>query len=245
MKALLRKVWAGYAVVLFLLMMLVLSLPIMSFHMIVTPGERALRKNLNFLYHWFTPIFLTLVGVRMRVTGLENIRTDQSAVIIGNHRSALDFIVHCHSYPGVFRFLAKQELTKVPIFGWVVGKMCLIVDRSSPMSRARSMVALKEHLAHGWSIFIYPEGSRNKTTEPLATFYDGAFRLAIQSKAPLAMVVIKNISDITSSAKSVDLSPGTLYIHWCGMIDTSGYTADQMNELKDAAREMMERELRG
>jgi 1-acyl-sn-glycerol-3-phosphate acyltransferase len=234
-----RKMWAGYGVVLFLFMMLVLSLPIMSFHMIVTPGERALRKNLNFLYHWFTPVFLGLVGIRMHVTGLENIRTDKSAVIIGNHRSALDFIVHCHSYPGVFRFLAKQELTKIPIFGWVVGKMCLMVDRSSAMSRARSMVALKQHLEHGWSIFIYPEGSRNQTSEPLAPFYDGAFRLAIQSKTPLAIVVIKNISDITSSAKSVDLSPGKLYIHWCGMLDTTDYTADRMQELKEKAQEMM------
>jgi 1-acyl-sn-glycerol-3-phosphate acyltransferase len=234
----LRKVWAAYGVFLFLFMML-LSIPIIAFHMISAPGTRALKKNIHYLYHQFTPIFLALVGVKMQVTGLENIDSTRASVIIGNHRSALDFIINAHAWPGVFRFLAKEELLKVPIFGWVVGKMCLIVDRSSAMSRARSMVALRQHIEAGWSIFIYPEGSRNQTDQPLSDFYDGAFRIALQSNAPIAVVVIKNINEIMSSAKSADLWPGTVDIHWCGSIETKGMKADQIGVLKEQAREMM------
>jgi 1-acyl-sn-glycerol-3-phosphate acyltransferase len=242
MLSILRKVWAIYAVILFLIMMLV-SIPILLSFMIITPGQRALKSNIHYLYHIFTPIFLTLIGVRLQITGQECIDVSRPSVIIGNHRSALDFIVNAHAWPGIFRFLAKSELLKIPIFGWVVGKMCLIVDRSNGMSRARSMVALKQEIQSGWSVFIYPEGSRNTTQQALTKFYDGAFRIALQSGAPIVMVVIQNISDIAASGKSLDLGPGVLRIKYCGLIETSGLDASSVDLLKDQAFDQMYRTL--
>lgn len=239
MSSLLRNIWAVYAVLLFLFMMLV-SIPIMLLFMVLTPGQRALRSNIHYLYHIFTPIFLTLIGVRLHITGREQLDTTRPSVIIGNHRSGLDFIVNAHAWPGIYRYLAKSELLKMPIFGWVVGKMCLIVDRSNAMSRARSMVALKQEIQQGWSVFIYPEGSRNTTSEALTKFYDGAFRIAIQSGVPLVMVVIKNINDIAAPGKSVDLRPGVLHIQFCGTLETTGLGADDVDKLKDQAFSIMQ-----
>lgn len=230
-----RKIWAVYAVLLFLLLM-TLSLPVLLIFMAFTPGERALRNNIYYLHHIFTPLFLTLVGIRLKVEGREKLDPKQSYVIVGNHRSALDFIVHAHAFPGVFRFLAKQELLKVPVFGWVVKKMCLIVDRSSAMSRARSVVALKQNLAEGWSIFIYPEGSRNKTEDLLGPFYDGAFRIAIQTKAPLAVETIANMHKISSG---FSLRPGTVRIVWETPISTGEMKAEDIPALKDRVEKMM------
>jgi 1-acyl-sn-glycerol-3-phosphate acyltransferase len=84
----------------------------------------------------FTPVFLFLVGIRLKVEGKELLDPKGSYVIVGNHNSSLDFILNAHAFPGVFRFLAKQELQKIPVFGYIVKKMCLNVDRSSAMSRA-------------------------------------------------------------------------------------------------------------
>lgn len=234
-----KKIWAGYAVLLFLMLMLV-SLPVLLVFMAFTPGERALRNNIFYLHHIFTPLFLTLVGIRLKVEGREKLDPKQSYVIVGNHRSALDFIVHAHAFPGVFRFLAKQELQKIPVFGWVVKKMCLTVDRSSAMSRARSVVALKENLANGWSIFIYPEGSRNKSDDLLGPFYDGAFRIAIQTKAPLAVETIVNMSKIASG---YGLRPGTVRIVWDEPIPTDGMAAADIPALKERVEKMMLRRL--
>ena len=234
-----QKFWALYAVLLFLVLM-TLGLPVLLIFMAVTPGERALRSNIYFLHHIFTPVFLTLVGIRLKVEGRERLDPKQSYVIVGNHSSSLDFIVHAHAFPGVFRFLAKQELQKIPVFGWVVKKMCLIVDRSSAMSRARSVVALKQHLSEGWSIFIYPEGSRNKSEDLLGPFYDGAFRIAIQTKAPLAVETITNMSKIASG---YNLSPGTVRIVWDEPIPTDGMTADDIPALKDRVEKMMRERL--
>ncbi len=229
-----------YAVVLFLVLM-TLSVPVLLFNMVATPGAKALRHNIWYLYHAFTPVFLTLVGIRLRVEGRERLDPHQSYVIVGNHRSSLDFIVNAHAFPGVFRFLAKQELQKIPVFGWVVGKMCLIVDRTSAMSRARSVVALKQHLAEGWSIFIYPEGSRNRSDAPLGQFYDGAFRIAIQTGAPVAVQTLVNIADIT--ANGAGLWPGTVRVVWDTPISTTGMKSDDVAALKEQAEALMKARL--
>ncbi len=230
-----RKIWAAYAVLLFLVLM-TLSLPVLLFFMAATPGPKALRSNIRYLHHVFTPLFLTLVGIRLKVEGREKLDPKQSYVIVGNHSSSLDFIAHAHAFPGVFRFLAKQELQKIPVFGWVVKKMCLIVDRSSAMSRARSVVALKQQLAEGWSIFIYPEGSRNKTGDPLGPFYDGAFRIAIQTKAPVAVETIVNMQNIASG---YHLQPGVVRIVWDTPIPTHDLTSDDIPALKERVEKMM------
>ena len=193
--------------------MMLLSVPVMLLNMVLSPGQGALRRNIWFLHQVFTPVFLFLIGIRVRVQGLEKIN-NRPCVIVSNHRSAIDFIINAHAYPGIFRFLAKQELLKVPVFGWVVRKMCLIVDRSSPQSRAQSIIGLKEALNQGWSIFIYPEGARNRTEKPLAPFYDGAFRVAIQTEAPLVVQTVKNVRNVSRTVKAADLMPGTVDIIW-------------------------------
>ncbi|MFN0033694.1 MAG: 1-acyl-sn-glycerol-3-phosphate acyltransferase, partial [Saprospiraceae bacterium] len=103
------KFWAAYAAALFLILM-TLSLPIVGLNMIMSPGKKALRRNIFYLHHIFTPIFLTLVGIRLKVEGRERLDPKQSYVLVGNHNSSLDFILNGHAFPGVFRFLAKQEL---------------------------------------------------------------------------------------------------------------------------------------
>lgn len=230
------KIWAVYAAILFLVLMTI-SLPIIGLNMVISPGKRALRKNIYFLHHLFTPTFLTLAGVRLRVEGKSKLDSAQSYVIVGNHNSALDFILHAHAFPGVFRFLAKQELQKIPVFGFVVKKMCLVVDRRSAMSRARSVVALKQQLAEGWSIFIYPEGSRNASNMPLAPFYDGAFRIAIQTGAPIAIETIVNIEHIAAQGRG--LRPGTVRIIWEEPIPTKGMVPDDIPALKEKVVNLM------
>lgn len=233
-----RKFWAIYAVLLFLVMMTI-SVPVLLFNMTVFPGQRALRKNIQYLHHVFTPTFLFLVGIRLKVVGMEQLKSNQSYVIIGNHRSALDFIVNAAAFPGIYRYLAKQELLRVPVFGWVVKKMCLIVDRKDAMSRARSILNLKQQLQEGWSVFIYPEGSRNKTSEPLAPFYDGAFRLAIETGAPLAIQTLVNIQNISGPKGFSGLQPGKLEIIWDEPIETTQLQLDQVRSLKEMAAARM------
>jgi len=239
MTAVFRKIWGAYAVVLFLLLMLVLGVPVLLFFMAFMPGEQALRRSIFYLHHIFTPIFLALIGIRLSIDGQEYLSAERSYVIVSNHASALDFIVNARAFPGIFQFLAKEELHRVPVFGWVVKKMCLSVDRSDRASRARSVALLRERLLQGWSIFIYPEGRRNRTAEPLGPFYDGAFRVAIQTQAPIAVQTLVNMRNICSSAAGLDLHPGTVHIIWSPPIETAGMTLDDLPRLREQVRQVM------
>jgi len=233
----LRKIWLLWAVLLFLLMM-GFNLLVLFLNSAVFPEERALRYNIWWLHHAFTNVFLPLIGVFLVVEGRDQLDPAKSYVIVGNHKSSLDFILNARAYPGGYQYLAKQELQKIPIFGWVVKKMCLIVDRGSPMSRARSVVMLKQKLAKGISIFIYPEGSRNRTTEPLGPFYDGAFRIAIQTGAPIAVQTITNINRVAGPDDSW-LQPGVIRIVWERPIETAQLTDADIPALRENVASMM------
>jgi 1-acyl-sn-glycerol-3-phosphate acyltransferase len=233
-----RSIWAVYGVVLFLAMT-ALSIPYFLFNMAIAPGKRALRRNIQFLHHPFAQTFLALTGIGRRVHGRQHIDPQQSYVIVANHASSVDFVVNAAAFPGIFRFLAKQELLKVPIFGWLVKKMCLVVDRKNAMSRARSVVYMKKELAEGVSVLVYPEGSRNTTGESLAEFFDGAFRLAIQTGAPILPMTITNIAQVSQAARGLDLSPGWLQVHFDAPIPTEGLRGEDAAQLMATVRQRM------
>lgn len=232
-----RFIWAVYGMLLFLIMML-LSIPYILANMTFVQGKQALRRNIWYLHHPFSKIFFTLTGIRVKAHGLDRFDPKQSYVIVGNHNTALDFVADAVVFPGIFRFLAKEELKKVPIFGWVVSKMCLTVDRKSAISRARSVIALKKEVEEGVSVFIYPEGSRNKTNDPIAEFYDGAFKIAVQMGTPILPMTIVNISDICRPGK-IDLCPGTLHIVYDVPIPTKDLKNEDVAALKEQVRNTM------
>ena len=117
------------------------------------------------------------------------------------------------------------------------------MDRASVQSRAKSVLYLKKVLDQGVSVFLYPEGTRNKTNAPLASFQKGAFRLAIQTQRPIAIQTIVNVSDITSTTKSFDLRPGVVYVIWDQSIETKGLTLKDVPLLEHKVRSTMEARL--
>jgi 1-acyl-sn-glycerol-3-phosphate acyltransferase len=223
--------------------MMTISLPFLIINKIFFSSTKVLLRNINFLHHIFSPVFLTLIGVFIRVRGKEKLNRGESFIIIGNHRSALDFILNAVAFPGVYQYLAKKELTRVPVFGWVVKNMCVIVDRESAGSRARSVVAIRQQLNKGMSIFIYPEGSRNTGSNTLGDFHDGAFRIAVETGVPIAIQTILNVGKISHSAGIGSLQPGVVDILWETPIQTSGLTTEDIPTLKNYAKEMMHQRL--
>jgi 1-acyl-sn-glycerol-3-phosphate acyltransferase len=88
------------------------------------------------------------------------------------------------------RILGKYEMVKVPVFGWIYRAAVILVDRRDSETRSRSVRALKSALKHHISIFIFPEGTFNETPAPLKEFYDGAFRIAIETKSPIKPILL-------------------------------------------------------
>jgi 1-acyl-sn-glycerol-3-phosphate acyltransferase len=140
--------------------------------------------------------------------------------------------------PGQFRPLAKKELLKIPIFGWIARSATVIVDRSSSQSRKKSMDVLKQILLDGMSILIFVEGTQNRTKELLQPFHDGAFRIAIDTQQPMMPLVVVGAGRLMPPG-TIKLRPGKIRIYVGEEIKTAGLTIDDVPALKQKAVDMM------
>lgn len=198
------------------------------------------RQVIWFSHHIYTRIFFSLVLINIKVEGRKNLSRKENYIIISNHRSSIDFMINAFAFPGVYKFLAKKELTKVPLFGLIVRKLCVLVDRTDPSSRMKSIEYLKKTIKEGFSIFIYPEGTRNTSGKPLGIFHKGAFRIAIETQTPIAVETIVGIDKVSATAASIDLCPGKVKVIWTEPISTKGMTSKDIPELIKKVRHTME-----
>ena len=106
------------------------------------------------------------------------------------------------------RILAKAEMAKVPIFGYVYKKAGILVDRGSEEGRMKSLGDMKKMLAQNISIVIAPEGTFNMTHRPLKEFYNGAFKIAVEMQVPVQPVLFLDTYDRLNYNSIFSMTPG-------------------------------------
>lgn len=194
------------------------------------------------LWSW---LFCLFCGYRYIIEGKENIEKKQSYIYVSNHTSFLDSPALPFLIPGVFKPLAKIELTRIPLFGWVVKAVCVSVDRSNEESRKRSLQDLRNRIQKGTSILIFPEGTMNRTKEVLQPFYSGAFRLAINTQTPICPIVISGANKLMKPS-SFFLWPGKIKARILPPVSVEGKTLQDIDALKrkmhDTMREAIEKD---
>jgi 1-acyl-sn-glycerol-3-phosphate acyltransferase len=139
--------------------------------------------------------------------------------------------IGAYTMPTSIKPLAKVQLKKMPLLGYLFSTVCVLVDRSSKESRERSSRAMLEELQGGATIFIFPEGTRNKGDKPLNAFYDGAFRFGVESGFPIVAMCAINARAITPS-DNYSVRPGTIEIQYLGPYETKGLKRDDVDALK-------------
>jgi 1-acyl-sn-glycerol-3-phosphate acyltransferase len=137
-------------------------------------------------------------------------KTNKSAVIyVLNHNSFMDIPLMMKIFYNInIRVLGKAELAKVPIFGYIYRKAGIMVDRSSDEARAKSIENLKEMLSKNISVAIYPEGTFNMTNKPLKEFYNGAFKIAVETQTPIQPILLLNALDRLHYKSIFSFTPG-------------------------------------
>lgn len=206
----------------------------------IAPDKKAphlAHRNISRI--WANFLFLCF-GIRLKLKNTELLKTDQVYVFAANHKSMLDIPAYALSCNHTFKFLAKAELMKIPVLGYIIRQLYISVDRKDKTARAKSMENMHRALQQGISIFICPEGTRNKTENLLLPFHDGAFRLAISAQVPLAVLTILNSGELLSPNKALELRPGIIECVWSQPIETKGMTEDDIPLLKQMVIEMME-----
>lgn len=205
-------------------------------------GEKYGTISYQFLKLW-SWTFSKLNFIPYEISGKENIHPGKAYVYICNHTSYLDIPGVCLTVPTQIRPLAKKELKKLPVFGWIANNAAIIVDRSSNESRRKSMDHLKEVLKRGISILIFPEGTQNRSTEVLQPFYDGAFRIAIETQQPVLPMVILGAGQLMPPKQFI-IRPGTITIKVLPEISTKGMVLKDVPVLKEKAISVMTHAIR-
>lgn len=132
---------------------------------------------------------------RLQIEGLEHVDPKQRYVIVCNHSSMTDILVLYH-LPLQFKWMAKEELFKVPILGWTMTCMKYIrLKRGNFASIRKSYDDAKAWIAKGICVVIFPEGTRSRDGK-IQAFKNGAFRLAIETKTPILPVALSGMKDM-------------------------------------------------
>jgi len=233
----LRFIFALIAGILFIISLIIVT-PCYFFVFSVYPKLKAPHIAHRISRTW-TIILFAMFLIRVKVKNRNLIDRGKTYVFIANHRSLLDIPAYALACKNTIRFLAKIELTKIPLMGYIINRLYISVDRKDKEARMQSMERMKDSLKEKVSVFICPEGTRNKTDQPLLDFRDGAFRLAIESQLPLAVLTIRNAEKLLSPFKLLSLSPGTIYCTWSAPIETTGMNENDLPRLKEMARGLM------
>lgn len=142
---------------------------------------------------------LKVSGVTVTVKGIENIPTDQAVLYVGNHRSYFDILVGYTTVPGLVGFVAKREMKRYPFLSdWMTNVNCLFLDRKNLKEGLKTILEGIEKVKRGVSIWIFPEGTRNRNDSilELLPFKEGSLKIAEKSGCPVVPVAITGTAEI-------------------------------------------------
>lgn len=198
-------------------------------------------KRGNFA-HWIARMWgrsiLFVSRVKVKITGLENIPSHGSCILMPNHQSNFDIPVLLGRLPVQFRWLAKEELFKIPIFGrGMRGCGYISIDRSN---RKRAFASLKEaarKIREGVSVLIFPEGTRS-TDGQIRTFKKGGFVLSVDAGVPIVPVVIYGTRSIMPKGRLL-IQTRPVRMDILEPIETSAFTRKTKDDLMEKVRSII------
>ncbi len=167
----------------------------------------------------------------------------KSYIFLSNHISYLDAAIIPKAYRQPVRPLGKVEMSKVPVFGFIYRNVIVTVDRTSVANRAKSVRILKSIIGKGISVLVFPEGTFNMGTTPLKEFYDGAFRIAIETQTPIKPVLFLDAYRRMNYKSIFSMTPGRSRILYLDEIPVSSYSVSDAGTLKDKVYAIMEKKL--
>jgi 1-acyl-sn-glycerol-3-phosphate acyltransferase len=219
------------------LLSLVLVTPF-YFIIFLTAGKKAEKYAVRVSRIWAS-IVLISCGVRLKVYNRNVIDPNRTYIIISNHRSYLDIPICARCTTLTFKFLAKAELTKIPLLGYIIKRLYITVRRQSMRDRVNAIKKMESEINRGISVWIYPEGTRNSTSEPLTEFQDGAFTLAVNTGRPILVLTIMDTRKLLPPGTLFQVIPGKVTAWWEKPIETTELTKKDIPALKDTVKQLM------
>jgi 1-acyl-sn-glycerol-3-phosphate acyltransferase len=243
MFGLLRFFYCFWAFSWFLILML------LSFPLVMLSLSLGKVKGGNVIYQicrtWGV-IWYFLIGIRYQPILEAPDNSKKQYIFVANHISYMDIpqILMIAKPEHPLRILGKYEMVKIPIFGWIYRAAVILVDRRNAETRAKSVRALKAAIKNGISIFIFPEGTFNESNEPLKSFFDGAFRIAIETGTPIKPVLLVDTLERLHYRSIFALTPGKNRVVYLEEVSVDGLGMKDIAILKQKVFDLMDQGLR-
>lgn len=181
-------------------------------------------------------VILFGMGFRYKVNQEAVLESKTSYMIVANHTSMTDIMLMLAILKNPFVFVGKQELSKIPLFGFFYKRTCILVDRGSAKSRRDVFEAAQQRINRGLSVCIFPEGGvPDDESVLLDEFKDGAFRLAIEHQIPILPITFPD-NKKRFSYTFLSGSPGLMRAHIHPIVQTKGSTSEARKEIKEKVR---------
>ncbi|MDI3320365.1 lysophospholipid acyltransferase family protein [Pinibacter soli] len=236
-----QLIYSLYAMALFVVLLLLL----MPFFFIASFFGRIKGGNMMFrLCTLWADIWFTLIGIYPKTIHEAKSTEKRPCVFVANHISYLDIPMIVKIIREPVRPLGKYEMSKIPLFGFLYRNAAVMVDRSSAKNRARSVRTLKQFIRFGVSIFIFPEGTFNETAQPLKSFYDGAFRIAIETQTPIQPLIFPDTVKRLHHSSVFSFTPGICRAILLESVEVAGMTHHDVSKLKEIVHAKMEEAVR-
>lgn len=226
-KNILGALWALWGIITFAITLLIIIIPVLITFLINEPRGTEVYRQITKV--WMN-VWLALIGSPLKVVGKDNFKKGRNYVIVSNHNSLMDVPVTTPFVPGGNKTIGKKSFAKIPVFGWVYIRGTVLVDRKSDASRRKSFEDMKKVLAEGLHMVIYPEGTRNRTADPLKSFHDGAFKLAIAAQKEIIPTLIFHTKTVLPPDKAFFMRPHPLEMHFLPPVNADNITSKELRE---------------
>ena len=164
----------------------------------------------------FLKFELWVSATKVEAEGIENIPDDEPCLFVGNHQSYYDVLSTYVCLKRPTGYIAKKSISGIPVMGWWMILMnCLFLDRKDVKQGLRVIMQAIEYVKQGCSIFIFPEGTRNKNADKteLNEFKEGSLKIAQRTGCPVVPVAISGTADVYENHRPF-VKPATVKVHF-------------------------------
>lgn len=213
---------------------------------ILTISSKHYKYAYFFIRLWCYTLFFGM-GFRYQLIKETQKKIDKNRqyIFISNHTSIMDIMLPCILMPNhPLVYVGKKELVKIPIFGQIYKRICVMVDRESAKSRADVYRRCAERMNEGQSIVLFPEGGvPDDTSVLLADFKDGAFTLATKHQFPIAVFTFIGLKEMFPFNNKVG-HPGNVKIYFNDILEASEKAAVLKMKAQEEIKKTLEKNIK-
>lgn len=233
-KNIVARILALWTAIAFVGTMLIFLIPIWAAGIFGEPASTAWM--IRFSRMWMA-LYFPLSMIKVKITGKENFHKGENYIVVCNHNSFMDVPLSSPGIPGANKTIAKVEMSRIPLFGIIYKRGAVLINRKDEISRKESYQKMKDVLNMGIHMCIYPEGTRNKTDQPLKSFHDGAFRLSMETGKKIIPAIIRGTKEMLPTNKTFYFWPGKISMQFLQPIDPKAFK--DLDELKEHVHKIM------